>query len=343
VDYGERGTVGLFEIELAPAGGIMSIMSRRAALAGLSAFTLLPRAAFGQETPLKIVFPFAAGGAGDTVVRAVAENLQKSLGRPVIVENKTGAGGRIGAQAVKDAAPDGSTLLVVAGAMFTLQPHLSANAGYDTFVDFAPIARIVKFDQVLVVSSQIPVRSVSELAAWLKANPDQAAFGSPGAGTVPHVALLELGRTFGVALRHVPYRGTPLALPDLVAGRLPVYMASIAELIEHHKSGSIRIIATSGEGRNPLVPEVPTLTESGVGVAASGWFAFYAPAATPVAVRERLEKEIAAAAAAPNVVARIETLGFQPTGTSAQDLARVHRAEYDSWGAIIKASGIKLD
>lgn len=319
----------------------MSNLSRRAVLAGLAAFVVLPESAQSREPALKIVFPFPAGGSGDAIVRMVAEHLQKNLGRPVVVENKAGAGGRIGAQAVRDAPADGTTLLFAAGAQFTLQPHVFAGLGYDPFAAFVPISRIVKFDQALVINGQIPARSVEELAAWLKANPEQAAFGSPGSGTGAHLAALQFGRKFDIPLRHVPYRGTPAALPDLLAGRLPVYIASLAELIEHHRSGGIRVVTMAGNARSPLLPEVPTLKESGVDIEAPGWFAFYASADTPVAVRAQLETAIAAAAKSPEVRARIEALGFQPTDTTAQDLDRVQRAEFHTWGVVVKSTGFK--
>jgi tripartite-type tricarboxylate transporter receptor subunit TctC len=322
---------------------VMSTLSRRVALVGFAALSVLPVPARSQEHALKIVYPYPAGGSGDAIVRMVADYLQKSLGRPVVVENKTGAGGRIGAQAVKDAPPDGATLLFAAAAQFTLQPHVLANLGYDPLADFVPISRIVKFDQALVVNGQVPARSIKELAAWLKTNPDKAAFGSPGAGTGAHFAALEFGRTFGVPVRHVPYRGTPAALPDLLAGRLPIYVASAAELIEHHKSGGIRILATAGAVRSPMLADVPTLKESGVDIQAPGWFAFYAPAKIPAAMKERLEKEISAAANSPAIRARIEALGFQPTDTTARDLERVQRVEFDAWAAVVKASGFKAE
>ncbi len=319
----------------------MSALTRRAALAGLAAFGMFPVLARSQEQTLKIVYPYAAGGSGDAIARMMAEQLQKSLGRPIIVENKTGAGGRIGAQAVKESPPDGSTLLFGAAALFTLQPHVLSNLGYDPLADFAPVSRIVKFDQAVVVGNQVPARTIKELAVWLKSNPDQAAFGSPGVGTGAQLAVLKFARTFGIELRHLPYRGTPAALPDLLAGRLPIYVASAAELIEHHRSGGIRILATTGGARLEMLPDVPTLKESGVDIEAPGWFAFYAPAATPAAVLQRFEKEIAAAAATPAIRVKIEALGFQPTNTSADDLKRVQRAEYDAWATVVKAIGFK--
>ena len=319
----------------------MSTMTRRFILAGLAACFAQPAFAQTPQQALKVVFSYPPGGSADAIVRMVAEQLQKTLGRTVIVENKTGAGGRIGAQAVKDSPADGTTLLFAAAAQFTLQPHVLINLGYDPFADFVPLSRIIKFDQALVVSNQVPARSIDELAAWLKANPDQAAFGSPGAGTGAHFAGLEFGRTFGIAMRHVPYRGTPAALPDLMAGRLPMYLASTAELVEHHRSGGIRILATAGSERLPALPDVPTLKESGVNIEAPGWFAFYMTSGTSRAVTARLEQEIAAAASAPAVRARIEALGFQPTDATAQDLARVQRAEFETWAAVVKAAGFK--
>jgi tripartite-type tricarboxylate transporter receptor subunit TctC len=320
---------------------LMGTLSRRVVLASFATFVALPRPVQSQGPALKIVYPFPAGGSGDAILRMVAEHLQKNLGRPVIVENKTGAGGRIGARAVRDASADGATLLFAASAQFTLQPHVHADLGYDPVADFAPISRLVRFDQVLVVSGQIPARSVEELVAWLRANPDKAAFGSPGPGTGAHFAGLEFGRTFGIALRHVPYRGTPAALPDLLAGRVPIYLASLAELIEHHRSGGIRVVAIVADARSPMLPDVPTLKDTGVNIEAPGWFAFYAPAGTPAAIREQLEKAIGAAAQAPEIRAKIEALGFQQTDTTTQDLKRVQRVEFDAWGVVVKSSGYK--
>jgi tripartite-type tricarboxylate transporter receptor subunit TctC len=319
----------------------MNKLLARAALAGLATFALAAGPALAQDQALKIVYPFPAGGSGDAIVRMIADHLGQSLARPVVVENKTGAGGRIGAQAVKEAPPDGNTILYAAAAQFTLQPHVLTNLGYDPFTDFMPLARVVKFDQGLAVSGKVPVRSMQELVAWLKANPDQGAFGSPGAGTGAHFAALAVGRTFGVELRHVAYRGTPAALPDLLAGRLPLYIASAAELMEHHASGGVRIVATAGAARSPFLPDVPTLKESGVAIEAPGWFAFYAPAKMPPQMAERLQQAIAAAAQTADVRARIKALGFEPTDTAARDLARVQRAEFDAWGVAVKASGFK--
>ncbi|MFZ1103219.1 MAG: Bug family tripartite tricarboxylate transporter substrate binding protein [Hyphomicrobiaceae bacterium] len=321
----------------------MHTVSRRAALAGLAFLALWPGPAGAQEQTLKIVFPFAAGGSSDAVARMLADHMQKSLGRAAIVENRPGAGGRIGLRAVKEAAPDGATLLFGGGGAITIQPHVYPNLGYDPLVDLLPITQVAKFDLALAVSGKLPVRSLPELLAWLKANPEQATFGSPGAGAGWHFLGVELGRLAKVDLRHVPYKGTPAALPDLMTGRLPMYITTVPELIEHHKSGSIRILATASASRSRFLPDVPTLRESGFDLVAPNWVAMYAPAGTPATVAERLRAAILDALRNAEIRARIETLAYEVTGTTGEELARIQRADYERWGPIIKASGFKAD
>jgi tripartite-type tricarboxylate transporter receptor subunit TctC len=319
----------------------MHAPSRRAALAGLAFFALWPGPACAQEQTLKIVFPYSAGGSGDAVARMIADYLQKSLGRAVIVENRTGAGGRIGLRAVKEAAPDGATLLFGNAGLVTLHPHVYSNLGYDPLVDLLPITQVVKADLALAVSGKLPVRSLPELVAWFKANPDQATFGAPAAGSNVHLAGMEIGRLAKLDLRHVPYKGTPAALPDLLTGRLPMHMTSLAELAEHHKAGGIRILATLGASRSRFLPDVPTLRESGFDIEASGWFAMWAPAGTPANVAERLRAAIIDALGNAEIRTRIETLGFEIAGTTGEALAQIQRAEHERWGRIVKASGFK--
>ena len=272
----------------------MHTFSRRALLAGIAPLIALsPLNA--QEQTVRIVFPFAAGGSGDAVARMIAEHLQSSLRRPVIVENRTGAAGRIGAQAVKDAPPDGTVLLLATGAQLTLQPHVFPDLGYSPFADFAPISQVLTFEQALVVSRQVPVRSINDLVAWFKANPDQAAYGSPGVGTGPHFMAMEFGRVFDLDLRHIPYRVRPRHFQMFWPVGSPCTSHPSAELIQHHESGGIRIIATVGPARSPFLPDVPTLKESGVDIEAPGWSAFYAPARTPREVVGRLERDIVTA------------------------------------------------
>lgn len=319
----------------------MRSLLRSAVLAGLTTLTFTAADCLAAEQALKIVVPFTAGASVDILARLVAEHLQKSLGRPVIVENKTGASGRIGALAVKNALPDGSTILLAGSSQLTLQPHLYPDLGYDPALDLVPISQVVRFDQVLAISSQIPAQSVKELVVWLKANPDKAMYGSPGAGTFPHFVGLEFGRLSGLDFRHVAYRGTPAALPDLLSSRIAVYIASPADLIELHKSGSIRIMATTGSSRSTILPDIPTLKESGIDVVVPGWFAFYAPAGIPAELVERLQNEIIAIVRLKDVHAKILAIGFEPTTTTSSELGKIQQADFERWGPIVKASGYK--
>lgn len=314
--------------------------SRRAVLAGASVLTLLSATGWTQEA-LKIVYPFPAGNAGDAVARLIADRMQRDLHKAAIVENKPGAGGRIGARAVKDAAADGSVLLFAVSSQLTLQPHLFSEVGYDPFTDFAPVSQVMGFDQAVAVPASSPIRSIHELVAWCKANPEQAIFGSPGNGTGPHVVALEFSRLFQLKLQHVAYRGTAAALPDLLTGRIPAHFAASAELIEHHASGALRILATGGTQRSPLLPGVPTFRESGADIDATGWYGLYVPARTPAEAVKSLEKEIVAIVHDPQISARIQAMGFRPTGTTAEELRQIQRAESDHWAGVVTASGLK--
>jgi tripartite-type tricarboxylate transporter receptor subunit TctC len=316
----------------------MQTQSRRAVVTGIAALLLSSRRGSAQDQALRIVFPFSAGGAADGIARLIAEHLRNSLGRAVIVENIVGAGGRIGARAVKDAPPNGTTVLFASFSQMTLQPHIYRDLGYDPFSDFVPISQTVTSEIAFAVGSQAPAHSMKEVIAWFKADPAQAAYGSPGIGTGPHFAGIELGRLSGLEFRHVPYRGTPAALPDVIAGRVPLYIALTAELIEQHKSGAIRILATADAARSRFLPEVPTLKETGIDIQAPGWFAFYAHARTPADVVERLEKEIVAATRALDTRAKIVTMGYQPTGTTSTELRHIQREEFERWGSIVRAS-----
>ncbi|MES2710542.1 MAG: tripartite tricarboxylate transporter substrate-binding protein [Pseudomonadota bacterium] len=301
-----------------------------------------PRLAAAQEAqPLRIVFPFAPGGAADAIARLLADELRLRLGRPVIVENRAGAGGRIGAQAVKAAPPDGATLLLAAATQMVLQPHTDPTIGYDPVADFRPVMQLMRFGQVVVVGPENPARSPAELIAWFRADPARRSFGSPGLGTGAHFAGMELGRLGGVPLEHVAYRGTPAALPDLQTGRIGMFVASFGEFREHHRAGRVRILASTDAERPRSTAEVPTLRESGFDIVAPGWFAFYAPAATPEPVTARLAQSISGALAAPSLRARIEELGFEVSGAGPSELAAIQRSESERWAAMVRASGFR--
>jgi tripartite-type tricarboxylate transporter receptor subunit TctC len=315
--------------------------SRRAVLLGTAGFTLLPAVARAEDQTLRIVYPFPAGNAGDAVARLVADRLHRDLRKSVIVDNKSGAGGRIGARAVKGAPADGSSLLFAVSSQMTLQPHLYADVGYDAFTDFAPVSQLMTFEQALAVPASSAIRSIRELVAWYRANPGQAVFGSPGNGTGPHVVALEFARAFQLELRHVAYRGTAAALPDLFAGRLPAYFAASAELLAHHTDGKLRILATGGAQRSPDLPDVATFREAGADIQATGWYGFFAPARTTAALVTSLETAIMSLSQDAELRARIRAMGFRPTGTSGEALRRIQRAEFDHWKRVVTATGLK--
>jgi tripartite-type tricarboxylate transporter receptor subunit TctC len=319
----------------------MMIVSRRTALFGCSALTLLPATGWSQDRSLKIVYPFSAGNAAEAVARLIADRLQRDLHRPVIVENKSGASGRIGARAVKDALADGTVLLFAVSSQMTIQPHLATDVGYDPFADFTPVSQVMALDQSVAVPANSSIRSLRELIDWYRANPEQAIYGSPGVGTGPHLVALELARALGLHLRHVAYRGTASALPDLFTGRIPTFFTASAELIEHHASGRIRILAIGGARRSPLLPDVPTFKESGADIDAIGWYGLYAPARTPTEAVRSLEKEIIAAVHDPQISARIQAMGFRPTGTTADELRKIQRTDFEYWSRVVSATGLK--
>ena len=319
----------------------MRMISRRAMLSGTGALALLPAAGRSQDQTIKIVYPFPAGNAADAIARLIADRLHRDLRKAVIVENKSGAGGRIGARAVKDAPADGATLLFAVSSQMTLQPHLYSDVGYDPFVDFTPVSQLMTFEQAVAVPAASPIRSIRELVAWYKANPEQSTFGSPGTGTGPHVVALEFARAFQLDLRHVAYRGTAAALPDLFAARIPAHFAASAELIEHHAGGKLRILATGGAQRSPALRDVPTFQESGADIQATGWYAFYAPARTAADAVKSLEKQIMTLAHDAELRARILAIGFQPTGTTGDELRQIQRSEFDHWKRVVAATGLK--
>jgi tripartite-type tricarboxylate transporter receptor subunit TctC len=310
-------------------------------LSGLIALTLIisPVQAQLTEQPIRIVFPFPAGGSGDAIVRLLADSLHESLRRRVIVENKAGAGGQLGVQAVKEAPADGSVLLFTPIAPMVIFPHVYDKLAYDPLVDFEPISQIATFDLCLAIGTAIPARSVAEFVQWLKANTAHANYGSPAAGSQPHFFGVQFGRMIGVDFRHAPYKGSPPAIKDLIGGHLTAYIGPTQELIEAHKSGHVRILATSGASRSPVLTDIPTFNQAGYPIRGDVWFAVYAPAKIPLATAERLNAAFVTAVKSPQIVQRMQSLGLRPTGTSREELARIQREDFDRWGPVVKASG----
>jgi tripartite-type tricarboxylate transporter receptor subunit TctC len=300
-------------------------------------------AAHAQSNTIRIIFPYAAGGSGDATARLLADKLQTSLGQTVLVENRTGGAGRIGVNAVKNAAADGSTLLFTPFAAVTIYPFAYHTLDYDPFTDLVPITQVCTFDFALAVRSDFPAKTPQELVSWLKANPASAQYGSPGAGALPHFFGLLFGRAAGVEMTHIAYKGTAPALADLLGGQIPMVSSTVSDFLELHRAGKIRVIATSGEERTTDLPDVPTFKESGIDIVGSGWYGMFAPAHTPSDVVARLNAALVAALAPPDIKQRVSGLGLKPTGTSPAQLAAIQKADADKWAPIVKASGFVAD
>ena len=318
---------------------------RACRLLSLVVFALLSIAsgARAQEQPVRIIFPFAAGGSGDGVSRLIADKMRAALNRNVIVENRTGAAGRPGVAAVKNAAPDGNTLLITPIAPMAVYQHVYTKLEYDPIRDFAAVSQLATFDFALAVGPQTPAASLKELIAWVKADPSRGSFGSPGAGTLPHFFGLLFGRAAGVELRHVPYKGSAATLTDLAAGHVPMVVTTLSDFVEMHKAKRIRILATSGAARSPFVPDVPTFREAGFDIEGTSWFGAFAPARTPRETVDRYSTIMAGAVRMPDVRERILGWGLQPTGTSAAEFAAIQKADSERWAPAVKASGFSAD
>ena len=299
-----------------------------------------PQAQFGTQ-PMRIIFPFGAGGSGDTVARLVAERLSAELGQSVIVENRTGAAGMLGVQAVKAASPDGTTLLLTPFTLMVIYPHIYRSLKYDPAADFTPVSQVVSFEFSIAVSKNLPVKNIAEMIAWIKANPNKGNFGTPGAGTLPHFFGLAFARAAGIDLQNVPYRGTAAAAAALLGEQIPFAIVTTSDVLEHHKAGNLRIIATLDAKRSPYVPDVPTLKEAGFDLSGNGWFALYAPAGTPPDTANRISQIVQDLAKSDTFKERMSALGLQAVGTTPDELSRIQNGEAAKWGPIVKESGFQ--
>jgi tripartite-type tricarboxylate transporter receptor subunit TctC len=304
---------------------------------------LTPLAAPAQGYPsqtVRIIVGFPPGGTTDVIGRLIAQELTESLGRAVVVENRPGASGTIGSGIAAKSAPDGHTLLMVSSTHGTA-PALYASLPYEE-KDLVPAALIATTPYVLVVHPSMAATSMAQLLAYLKANPGKVEYASSSPGTAQHLAGELVQRMAGVVIVHVPYKGSGALLPDLLAGRVPMMFENIAIMTPHIKKGSLRPIAISSAKRTPLLPDVPTVAETGLaGFEVLGWFALLAPAKTPPEVIRRLNNDVNAAIARPAIVARFAELGAEPLGGSPDQAAAFIKGEQDKWGKIIRDAGIK--
>lgn len=290
--------------------------------------------------PIKLVVPFAAGGAPDVVARNIGMRLAEKLGQPVLVDNRLGAGGNIAYEAVARAAPDGYTLVFATTGIAT-NMSLYKNPHYDALKDFAPVTLVSTGAHVLVVNPSLAARNVKELIALGKANPQLLSYGSSGSGTILHLAGELFTLKTGVKLQHVPYRGASLAQTDLVGGVVNMMFSDVASALPQIKAGTVRALAVTGSQRMPSLPDVPTLAESGVpGYEIEAWFGILAPAGTPAPVVDRLNSELRAVLAMPEMKQRMADLAQTVVGNSPAEFGGFLKSEVTKMGEIVKASGL---
>ena len=294
-----------------------------------------------RTAPLRIIYPFPGGGSGDTLTRLIAERLGTALDRPVIVEPRVGAAGRLGVQAVKMSEPDGNTLLATPIAPMAVYQSVYPRSNTTRSRISRRSPRSPLLTSASASTRRFPPPTFPELVAWLKANPTKANFGTPGAGTLPHFFGLMFAKAAGVPLQHIAYKGGVPALTDLMGGQIPIVFLSTNELAELHKAGRIRVLATSGAQRSAFLPDIPTFRESGYDIEGRGWWGFFAPAGTPAATVSKLSGAIARIVQDEDVKARLAQIGLKPTGTSPEEFARIQREDIERWAAPIKASGFK--
>ena len=296
------------------------------------------------DKPVKILVGFAAGGTADIIARVVAEKMTASLGQPVLVENRPGAIGRIAAEAVKGAAPDGTTLMVMPIGPMAVVPHVYKDITYDPIKDFTPVAIGATFQFAFAASPKSGAKTWAEFVQWAKANPGKADYATSGAGSLPHFFGVLLGRGIGVDMVHVPYKGSAAYTSDLIGGQVSGAIDALADLTELHRAGKVKILASSGAKRSTALPDVPTFTELGVtGVEAMGWFGFFAPPKTPKPIIDALNKAINAALQSPDVAAKLSGLGMDPATGTPEQFGKIVADDYAKWGPIVKASGFKPD
>jgi tripartite-type tricarboxylate transporter receptor subunit TctC len=318
---------------------------RRKVLLGLGALAVSPKG-MTQGKALRIIVPFPAGGGTDVLARIVGEKLRGGYASTVIVENRVGASGRIGVDAVKNADPDGGTLLFIPDFLLTVYPHSFRKLSYDSLADFAAVAMVARSGLALSAGPALPdsVRSISQYVDWARSNPKNAFFATTSPGGTPHFIGVMLARDSGIALSPVHYKGGAPALQDLLGGQIPLSVNPVGEVLPYVKGGKLRVLATTGTQRSRFLPEVPTMVESGFPqIVVEPWLGFFAPAKTSADTVSRLAAAIGEAMKAPDTVQSFEKFGNQAVvGTPAATAAAL-KAELVRWQPIVKASGFTAE
>lgn len=319
----------------------MGILSRRRSwLFGLAASCALALPALAQDKPpMRLLVGFPPGGNVDFVARILADKLRTPLARPLLVENKPGAGSRIALAELKRLAPDGNTLAVSVDAPFTIFPHTVAKLEFDSQKDFTPIVRVATLEYAIAVGAQHPARNIREFMAWAAKNPKEASYASPGSGSGPSFVGQELARIFKVPLADVPYRGGQAANTDVIGGTIAASVGVLPDMAELHRAGKLRVLAVGGAKRSPLLPDVPTLREQGVDFEGDITIAVYGPKGLATATVDGVAHAVIDMLALPDVKAAFERQGLTPAPLGGEPLAALQSADMKKWQALIKSSG----
>ena len=320
---------------------------RIVASALVAAAIAMPQALYAQSYPARsvtLVVPSAAGGGTDTIARLIGDQLSKQLGQGFVVENRTGAGMLVGTTAVAKAAPDGYTLLVGLNGNMTVNPSLFAKLPYDPVADFVPVAMLATYPFLVVVNNDLPVKSIKELVAHLKANAGKVDYASAGNGTGQHLAPELFKMMTNTEMAHIAYRGAQPAYQDVLSGRVPVFFDNMSTAMSLAKGGKVRALAITSKTRSALMPELPTVEEAGVpGYEYHTWFGLWAPKGTPRPIIEKLNAEVTKALADASIQQRIAASAGVPSNMPLKDIDPFVKAEIAKWAEVVKRAGIKVE
>ena len=315
----------------------------RAILFGLLFATAVAQAQQWPAKSVRFVIPFPPGGTTDILGRLVGQHLTEALGQPFVIENRGGAGGNIGAAEVAKAAPDGYTILMGTPGTQAINQFIYSKMPYDTEKDFAPVSLVARVPNVLVVHPSVPAKSLPELIASARANPNRLNSASPGAGSTGHLSLELFKKLAGVQIQHIPYKGSGPALNDLLGGQVQMTIDNLPSALPHIQAGKLTALGVTTEQKVAVLPEVPTMASAVPGYEASSWFVVMAPAGTPDAIVRRLSAEIDKLLRKPAVLDRMKTLGADPVGGTPEQLAAHIASETTKWRDVARLSGARID
>jgi tripartite-type tricarboxylate transporter receptor subunit TctC len=322
-------------------------LNRRTALAALTiAATHAALPAFAQskkwpDKPIKLIVPFAPGVSPDVVARILADPLGRALGQPIVIDNRAGAAGIIGAEAAARSPADGYTLFMTVNSIMGINPSVYTKLPYDALKDFAPVTQVARVPYVLITGNNQPNKTLKDLLAASKANPNSLEYGSLGVGSGPHLVMEMMNNMAGVKMVHIPYKGSPLS--DVLAGQVPLAFDPATTAIPLIKTGKLRALAITSAKRNPAIPDVPTVAEILPGYEGDGWQGIYMPAGTPKEIVARMNTEIVKILNQPDVQQKLTELGLQPVGNSVEEFDRISRNELDKWSKLAKLNNIRVE